>query len=72
MTHPQDGIIIGLEEIGGMFSRSRWSIARWIRKEAFPAVRLPDGRWFTTMGLIEAWLMERRAHDPFLNEATDG
>ncbi len=49
-----------------MFNRSRWSVARWIRKEAFPAARLPDGRWFTTMGLIEAWCMERRAHDPLL------
>ena len=72
MTHSKAGIIIGLEEIGHRFNRSRWSVARWIRKEAFPAARLPDGRWFTTMGLIEAWCMERRVHDPLLNGAEKG
>ncbi len=72
MTHSEAGIIVGLEAIGQRFDRSRWSVARWIRKEAFPAARLPDGRWFTTMGLIEAWLLERRAHDPLLNEAVEG
>ena len=52
--------------------RTVGSVARWIRKEAFPEARLPDGRWFTTMGLIEAWCMGRRAHDPLLNGAKEG
>ena len=55
---------MGLDAIGRLFSRSRWAIARWIRKEGFPAARLPDGTWFTTPRLIDAWILERRARDP--------
>ena len=60
---------MGLEAIGRLFGRSRWAVARWVRKEGFPAARLPDGRWFTTMGLIEGWIMERRARDPIVTQA---
>lgn len=59
-------IIVGLDAIGAMFGRSRWAIARWIRSEAFPAARLPDGSWFTTQSMIEAWLMERNQRDPLV------
>ena len=69
MAHTETGIIVGLDEIGGRFGRSRWAVARWIRTHGFPAARLPDGRWFTTMGLIEAWIMERRARDPLVMKA---
>ena len=66
---PHSGIIVGLADIGKAFGRSRWAVARWIRREGFPAARLPDGRWFTTMGLIEGWIMERRARDPLILHA---
>ncbi len=69
MAHSENGIIVGLDEIGGRFGRSRWAVARWIRTHGVPAARLPDGRWFTTMGLIEAWIMERRARDPLVMKA---
>ena len=69
MAHRETGIIVGLDEIGGRFGRSRWAVARWIRTQGFPAARLPDGRWFTTMGLIEGWIMERRARDPLVMKA---
>ncbi len=69
MAHTETGIIVGLDEIGGRFGRSRWAVARWIRTHGFPAARLPDGRWFTTMGLIEGWIMERRARDPLVMKA---
>ena len=59
-------MIIGLQQIGEIFGVSRWSVARWIRHHGFPAARLPDGRWFTTMNLIEAWILERRALDPLV------
>ena len=69
----QTGVILGLANIGKVFGRSRWSIARWIREHGMPAARLPDGTWFTTMGLNEAWIMERRAQDPLVRQAaSDG
>jgi hypothetical protein len=64
-------VIVGLDEIGSLFGRSRWAIARWIRTQGFPAARLPDGQWFTTMGLIEAWTMERRVRDPIVSQAVE-
>ncbi len=69
MAHTETGISVGLDEIGGRFGRSRWAVARWIRTHGFPAARLPDGRWFTTMGLIEAWIMERHDRDPLVMKA---
>jgi hypothetical protein len=66
---PTTAVIIGLDEIGNLFGRSRWAIARWIRTQGFPAARLPDGQWFTTIGLIEAWTIERRARDPLIGQA---
>jgi hypothetical protein len=73
MPPPQSSgaVIVGLDEIGNLFGRSRWTIARWIRTQGFPAARLPDGKWFTTMGLIEAWTMERRALDPIVRQAEE-
>ena len=62
-----NGMLVGLEAIARMFGKSRWSIACWIRNDGFPAARLPDGKWFTTMGLIEAWVLERRKSDPLIS-----
>ena len=68
---PVGAVIVGLDEIGGLFGRSRWAIARWIRTQGFPAARLPDGKWFTTMGLIEAWTLERHARDPIVSQVEE-
>ena len=62
-------IVVGLDAIGNLFGRSRWAVARWIRNAGFPAARLPDGTWFTTPSLIDAWVLERRARDPLVQEA---
>ena len=66
MQHANDNVVVGLDQIGRLFGRSRWAVARWIRSHGFPAARLPDGKWFTTMGMIEGWALERRARDPLL------
>lgn len=57
-TH-QDPVYTGLATIGSLFGRSRWTIARWIARENFPAGQLPDGTHATTLPLISAWLLER-------------
>ena len=45
-------VIVGLDAIGQTFGRSRWSVARWIKWEGFPAARLQDGRWRCQTKLI--------------------
>ena len=57
MTMPP--VIVGLDAIGAVFGRTRWTIRRWIERESFPASQLPDGTWTTTQGLIEQWLKAR-------------
>jgi len=52
-------VIVGLESIGEVFGRTRWTIRRWIDQESFPASRLPDGTWTTTQSLVEQWIQGR-------------
>ncbi len=61
MTAPVSPVIVGLDAIGAIFSRTRWTIRRWIDHEDFPASRLPDGTWTTSQTLIDAWLQSRMA-----------
>lgn len=53
-------IIIGLEPIGRLFGRTRWTIRRWIDDEGFPAAKLPDGQWVTDRELIRRWILARK------------
>ena len=53
--------VVGLEAIGAIFGRTRWTIRRWIEREGFPASQLPDGTWTTTQSQIEQWLRDRMA-----------
>ena len=52
-------VIVGLDAIGALFGRTRWTVRRWIATEGFPASRLPDGTWTTTHTLIDRWLLDR-------------
>ncbi len=52
-------VIVGLEAIGAQFGRTRWTVRRWIATEGFPASRLPDGAWTTTLTLIDRWILDR-------------
>jgi hypothetical protein len=63
---PSTGLIIGLGPIGRAVGRNRTTLWRWIRQYGFPAARLPNGDWATTMHLIESWLLERNRLDPAL------
>ena len=56
---PNTGLIIGLGPIGRAVGRNRTTLWRWIRRYGFPAARLPNGDWATTMNLIEGWLLEQ-------------
>ncbi len=55
------GPVVGLDAIGELFGRSRYTIRRWIEHQDFPASRLPDGSWTTSHSLIDGWLLERIA-----------
>ncbi len=52
-------VVVGLEAIGALFGRTRWTVRRWIATEGFPASRLPDGAWTTTHTLIDRWILDR-------------
>lgn len=52
-------LLIGLSTIGRLFGRSRWTIKRWIDREAFPAAKLPNGSWITDPNLIRGWILAR-------------
>jgi len=55
------GPVVGLDAIGELFGRSRYTIRRWIQHQAFPASKLPDGTWTTSYSLIDGWLTARAA-----------
>ena len=58
------GPVVGLENIGKLFDRTRWTVRRWIDHEGFPAAQLPDGTWVTTHSLIDHWLLSRAEGEP--------
>ncbi len=51
--------VVGLDAIGRLFGRTRWTIRRWIDEENFPAAWLPNGQWCTTTTLIDQWILDR-------------
>ncbi len=53
--------VVGLDAIGQLFGRTRWTIRRWIDEEDFPAAWLPNGQWCTSTTLIDQWLLDRAA-----------
>jgi len=53
--------LVGLDEIGRYFRRSRSTARRWVKHEDLPAARLPDGSWTTTVTLLDKWLLARRS-----------
>ncbi len=53
------GPVVGLENIGKLFDRSRYTVARWIADYDFPAAQLPNGQWATSHSLIDEWLFPR-------------
>jgi hypothetical protein len=63
---PASFLIIGLDNIAGLFGRTRETIRRWRQKEGFPIARLPDGTWFTTVTLIDEWCIARNQLDPYV------
>ncbi len=58
-SQPIGPIVVGLDAIGELFGRSRWTIRRWI-DEGFPAAFIGN-TWITTYTLIDRWILERAA-----------
>ncbi len=57
--HTPSGPVVGLDAIGRLFGRSRWTVKRWINEEGFPAAWLPNGEWCRTTTMIDQWLLNR-------------
>lgn len=58
--------LYGLDSIAAFFEKDRKTIGSWIRHHGFPACPLPDGTWFITLPLIDAWCISR--HGVWLEE----
>lgn len=52
-------LLYGLPQIAAYMGYSVQTIHRWIRKEAFPVGKLPEGVWMTSTEMIDRWLMVR-------------
>ena len=57
-VRPASGVLVGLDAIGELFGRSRWTIRRWIEDEKFPAAFIGN-TWITSCSLIDRWLLEQ-------------
>jgi hypothetical protein len=53
-------VFVGLDRIGALFGRTRWTIRRWIASEDFPACQLPDKSWAVSLSAVDDWLANRR------------
>lgn len=50
-------IVVGLDQIGKLFGgKSRWTVARYIKKHGLCARRLPGGVWCTSLSHVAAWI----------------
>jgi len=55
-------LLYGLPAIGKYVGYTTQTLYRWIRKEAFPAGKLPEGVWMSSTELIDRWLMTRNPY----------
>lgn len=52
-------LIIGLRRICKALGVGRDTLSRWCREDHFPICVLPDRRFATTKGLVDAWIEGR-------------
>jgi hypothetical protein len=52
----EPGFVVGLDAIGSCLGYSGEAARRWIDQHGLPARRLPDGRWASSVRLIDSWL----------------
>jgi len=53
-------IVETLPEIGRTVGRSDQTVRKWIKIHGFPAAKAPNGKWMTTHGLIDNWILARK------------
>ena len=52
-------ILVGVRSICAYVRIGNSTFYRWHQVEDFPAMRTPDGRWCTSSGLIDGWIVTR-------------
>jgi predicted DNA-binding transcriptional regulator AlpA len=55
----EPGGLIGVRKICAYVQISPHTFFRWQREHGFPATRTPGGRWMTSKGLIDTWIIAR-------------
>lgn len=65
---PEGYLVMGLENIAGLFGVTSRTIRNWRVKEGFPIARLPSGIWVLSLGLLDVWLQKRHDMDVYCRE----
>jgi hypothetical protein len=59
------GYLIGLESIGSALGYGAGAARRWIAEHGLPARQMPDGRWVSSVRLLDGWLASYRMENDF-------
>jgi uncharacterized protein YjcR len=65
-------IIETLREIAQVVGRKPNTVRKWIDIHGFPASKAPNGKWITTHGLIDSWIVARAKQNPKATSARAG
>lgn len=58
---PDDaGYLVGLDQIGNALGYGPGAAKRWIVEHKLPARQMPDGRWVSSVRLVDSWLASYR------------
>lgn len=60
MQYIRSMLLVGASQIRKHCRLTLRTLRLWSETDAFPLSLLPDGRYFTTSELIDAWAMARR------------
>lgn len=58
-TRRDQKVLVGVRSICAYVRIGAATFYRWHQAEEFPAMRTPDGRWCTSTGLIDGWIVTR-------------
>ena len=67
-TQYDRSLLYGVKAIAAYMRFSEASVHKWIRKDGFPAGKLPNGLWASSTAMIDQWLMCRNPYNRLPSE----
>ncbi len=55
-------LLYGAAAICAYMGFSQSTLRSWIKHQAFPVAKMPDGRWVTSTQLIDNWIVSRNPY----------